>query len=61
MKKRVTVNLNVETIQKVKEWAEADNRDFSNMMETILKEWLKQNKVEDVPIKRWDLLIHNHE
>lgn len=39
-KTKVNMTLNTEVVKKIRELAEKDNRKFSNMVDTILKEYL---------------------
>ncbi len=41
MKKAISITIDVELFEKLKEKADAENRKLSNLIETILYEWLE--------------------
>ena len=42
-----TFRFDQELIDKLKEYAEADNRSYSNFVETVLKEYVKNREAND--------------
>ena len=43
-KKKVNITIDADVEQAVREAAKQDNRKFSNMVDTILKEWIDKRK-----------------
>jgi hypothetical protein len=48
--KEVRFYLEVDLYEKIVKLAEKDNRDFSNMVETVLKRWVEKKESIDRPI-----------
>ena len=46
LKTKVSITLDDNVVQQIKEWAEADDRSFSQYINLILKTWISEHSKE---------------
>lgn len=46
LKEKVSITLDADIIAKIKEFAEADDRNFSQYINMVLRDWIRRNEQE---------------
>lgn len=47
LKEKVSITLDTDVIQRIKELAEKDDRSFSQYINMVLRNWTKENEVKE--------------